>query len=75
MAELGKLRFEDCCHAVLNDPKSNAFAKGYAQKGLEMLDDPEKVKSQALYILSNLSHWRGPEAALVKASLKTIAHD
>jgi hypothetical protein len=31
------------------------------------------ARAQALYILNNMSRWRGPQAKLVRDSLRTIS--
>jgi hypothetical protein len=67
------MTFEQCCLAVLEDPKTDSYAKGYANAGLRL--KPEFIPTQALYILVNLNHWRGAVAKEVKASLKDISHE
>lgn len=58
-AEVCKIVFEEC---------NNPYAKTYAKAGLRMTD-PYEVKVQALYILSNLTYWRGARAKEIKAVL------
>ena len=48
------------------------YAKGYASRGLAMTD-LEYLEGQIPYLLSNLQHWRGDEAQLVKATLRYLA--
>lgn len=70
------MTFYDACRAILKDPKADAFAQTYAARGLSL--DPihpghsDVVRIQALYILSNLKHWRHPDAKLVRATLRQI---
>jgi hypothetical protein len=64
------MTFQECCKAILADPKTDAYAKGYAKAGLGL--SHEAWPTQALYILVNLNHWRGDKAKEVKASLKVI---
>jgi hypothetical protein len=54
---------------VLTCPKANEYAKAYAQAGLSM-SSMDYIKVQALYILSNLSGWRGENAKVVKQIMK-----
>ena len=64
------MTFEQCCQAILADPKADTYAKGYAKAGLGLTH--EAWPTQATYILCNLNHWRGETAKEVKASLKVI---
>ena len=48
------------------------YAAAYAKAGLEMTDK-EEIRVQCLYILNNLSGWRGEEAADAKAVLKYLS--
>ena len=65
--------FNVICRTVLISSKTNEYAKAYAAAGLEMTDR-EEIRVQALYLLSNLSHWRGPEAKATKDNLKLISN-
>ena len=47
----------------------NGYAKAYAQAGLRMTDR-EEIRVQALYILSNMTGWRGEQATLVRTTLR-----
>lgn len=67
------MTFEQCCLAILSDPKADTYAKGYANAGLRL--KAEFIPTQALYILCNLNHWRGDKAKEVKASLKVFAKE
>ena len=64
------LTFHQCCLAILADPKTDPYAKGYAKRGLSL--EAEAWQTQALYILVNLDRWRGETAKEVKAALKVI---
>jgi hypothetical protein len=64
------MTFDECCRAIVKSPKVNPYAITYARAGLGMTGDAARV--QALYILSNLSGWRAPEAKAVRASLKIV---
>lgn len=66
------MAFRDACMAVLNAPLNGhcgLVAKAYAKAGLT-LQTHEEMRSQSLYILVNLSGWRGTQAKLVKDTLK-----
>jgi hypothetical protein len=65
------LTFHECCLAILKDPKTDSYAKGYANAGLRIWD-VEGECTQAQYILCNLNNWRGETAREVKAALKEI---
>ncbi len=61
--EAGRLVIKEC---------PNEYAKEYARNiniAEAMYGDPG-VKTQALYILSNITHWRGDTAKAVRAFLK-----
>lgn len=64
------MTFNGCCRAVLADCK-DPYAKAYAEAGLDMTDAHE-IKVQALYVLSNISRWRGDLAKAVRTELKLI---
>lgn len=62
--------FHNACRSVVMNC-SNPYAQAYAKAGLE-LTTPDAIRVQCLYILSNLSHWRGDEARRIKLILKSI---
>jgi hypothetical protein len=72
---MGTLAFHEACQRVIraaSQAKPDAliqYAASYAKRGMQMRDMHE-IKVQALYILNNLSAWRGDEARIVKATLK-----
>lgn len=72
---MGTLAFHEACQRVIRaakDAKPDAliqYAASYAKRGMAMRDMRE-IKVQALYILNNLSAWRGEEARIVKETLK-----
>jgi hypothetical protein len=75
----GTVAFQECCQRVIRAAKEAKphnmiqYARTYAEAGLGM-HDRHSIKSQALYILSNLGTWRGEEAKMVKAQLKEFAN-
>lgn len=64
------MTFTDCCEAILRCPRANVYAKAYAEAGRGMRGDAAKV--QALYLLNNITGWRGETAKLVRPVLKMI---
>lgn len=52
----------------------NQYAMSYAMALLENINkwDDETIKTQIMYILSNLRHWRGKRAIQVKERLTKI---
>ena len=74
MNETMELSFHDCCRAIVaaSGAKALNYAVRYAEIGLE-LDMPKYQKVQALYILNNITRWRGDEATAIRAALKQVA--
>lgn len=75
--ETGTLAFTECCMRVIRAASRSQganlqFAASYAQAG-KHTHSREFIRVQALYILNNLSGWRGDEARMVKAQLKEFA--
>ena len=68
------LSFHEACEAIVANRKAPAlnYAVDYATHGLTVTD-PHEMKIQALYILSNITHWRGTLAKGVRQTLKTVA--
>lgn len=62
-------------HNVLRSIVNNAhekslnYAVNYARYGLE-IGDPHELRVQCLYVLNNMTRWRGEEAKRVRATLK-----
>lgn len=67
------LTMRQCCEAILQSAHDKAlnYAVNYARHGLAC--EGEEARVQALYILHNITHWRGPMAKRVRDSLKQIA--
>ncbi|MGL5737167.1 MAG: hypothetical protein ACRCYS_20105 [Beijerinckiaceae bacterium] len=69
------MTFHEICNRVIaaakHAPQNSGlqYAAAYAKAGLGMTD-PEMIRVQKLYIDSNLSSWRGPEAREVKYQLR-----
>ena len=65
--------FVDLCQRVVGDPGcKNQYARAYAEAGIAQCMTRDAIEVQALYILNNLSGWRGEEAKLVRAGLKDL---
>lgn len=67
------MTFKECCEAIVANKEAKAlnWAVNYAEAGLGMTD-PKEIKVQALYILNNMTAWRGDLARDVRVSLKKI---
>lgn len=52
----------------LTNIKALNYAVNYAAVGIELEGD--ELRIQCLYVLNNMSHWRGDDAKKVKAILK-----
>jgi hypothetical protein len=47
------------------------YAKAYASAGLMFGEEDKNAQlDQALYIMGNITYWRGPTAKIVRAELK-----
>ncbi len=64
-------KFRLACHRIMRECP-NEYAKGYAKAGYWM-EREDEIRAQALYILSNMSHWRGLNAKVCRKVLKEIA--
>lgn len=67
------MTFDECCATILRNRNEKAlnWAVEYARAGLGMAGADARV--QALYILNNMSRWRGDTAKQVRESLKAIS--
>jgi hypothetical protein len=52
----------------------NPYAKAYAQAIFDYSMTGHELEVQVLYVLSNLSTWRGEEARRCKEELRRFAH-
>lgn len=72
----------DACRKIVQAQGKWAYhdqARAYAQAALDNpygggAMDGHELRVQVLYILNNISHWRGPEAKEVRAILKAYAN-
>ena len=70
-------QFHKCCETIIEQgtgPKASKalkWAVNYALYGTGVTLAYE-VRVQALYILNNITHWRGPIAKAVRTDLKQI---
>jgi hypothetical protein len=60
-------------HGILvnRDARAVNWAVAYARAGLDL--EGEDLRVQCLYILNNITHWRGDTAAWVRRTLKAFA--
>lgn len=67
------MTFDECCATILRNRNEKAlnWAVEYARAGLGMTGADARV--QSLYILNNMSRWRGDTAKQVRESLKAIS--
>lgn len=76
--QVGTLAFNECCQRIIRAASRNEggrnmpYAAAYAKAGIGMTD-PDEVRVQSLYILNNMSHWRGDEAKMVRTQLKEFS--
>jgi hypothetical protein len=54
------------------EKKSLNYAVNYAEAGLSMIG--RELEIQCLYVLSNISRWRGEEGKKVRKILKDFTH-
>ena len=66
--------FKTACGTILHykDEKALNYCVGYAKAGLA-LTEPTEIQVQCLYILNNMTGWRGPIAATVRDILKRLS--
>lgn len=67
------MNMHEACAAIVTNRHEKAlnYAVHYAYAGMHMTGADARV--QAIYILNNMSRWRGPTAKLVRESLRAIA--
>lgn len=68
------MTFREACRSIVahQGVRSLNYAIGYAKHGLGVTD-PHEQKVQALYILNNMTHWRGDLAKRVREALKAVS--
>ena len=69
--------FRHACQNIIDhqDAKAVNWAVNLAKQGLVYTDNStsdEELKTRALYILTNITHWRGPIAKETRSILKNI---
>lgn len=75
MTKQAHMSFQECCDTIIkhsNEPALN-YAVNYAKAGRNMIGEEARV--QALYILNNMSRWRGDTARSVRAALRIIGKE
>jgi len=65
--------FHQACQNIVDnrDQKALNWAVNYAREGLRM-NEVDDARTQALYILNNISYWRGPIAEESRSILKNF---
>lgn len=65
--------FHWCCQSIVDnkDQKALNWAVVRAQGGLKCTD-PSEIHIRVLYIVGNISYWRGDLAKKVRAALKSL---
>jgi hypothetical protein len=68
------MTFHEACRSIVahQGVRSLNYASNYAKHGL-LVSDPHEQRVQALYILNNMTHWRGDIAKRVREALKTAS--
>lgn len=66
--------FQNACATIVANKGNKAlnYAIGYAEYGMSVTD-PHEAKVQALYLLNNMTNWRGDDATAVRIVLKQAA--
>lgn len=66
-------KFKKACKSIIANRNAKAlnYAVNYAIHGLTIKDEYE-AEIQALYILNNITHWRGDLAKETRALLKEV---
>ena len=73
MKTLTVRHFHKLCD-IVSQKCANPYAKAYAEAGLG-LSDPHECYVQSLYILNNLSSWRGELAKPVREGFKLFVKE
>ena len=74
--DIAILPLHECFMAIMHnrDAKALNYCVNYAQYGLVLLNSAmtstADMRVQILYVLNNMTHWRGDTAKQVRASLK-----
>lgn len=70
---IGLVSFDDACYTIMRHSKEKSlnYCINYARAGIGLTGQEAKV--QALYILNNMSSWRGDTAKAVRTYLKGMA--
>jgi hypothetical protein len=77
--DIAILPLRDCFRTIIanKDAKALNYCVNYAQRALEVdklrdvtADYAHTMRTQILYVLNNMAHWRGDIAKQVRASLK-----
>jgi hypothetical protein len=68
------MTFHEACRSIVahQGVRSLNYAIAYAKHGL-LVRNAHEQKVQALYILNNMTHWRGDIAKRVREALKQVS--
>ena len=75
MTEQQQLKeFHKACQNIVDNAELEIlnYAVNYAKHGLT-IDNMHEAKVQAMYIISNITHWRGDSAKETRTTLKRIS--
>lgn len=66
--------FHSVCQEIFHERGSPAlnYAVNYAKAGVWM-ENGEEIRMQCLYLLNNITHWRGPTAKRCRETLKRLS--
>lgn len=66
-------KFAKTCQTIIDNRESRAlnYCVPYARHGLKCKTKRE-IHVQGIYMLSNMTHWRGPVAKQIRKDLKAI---
>jgi hypothetical protein len=68
--------FRNACQEIIKnrDKKALNYAVNYAVAGMYMVEE-HTIKVQCLYILNNITYWRGGKSKSVRADLKKLVKE
>jgi hypothetical protein len=81
------MSLRDCFKAIVSNAHAKAlnYAVNYAKHGIELLDkrpllgehseNLTALRVQCLYVLNNMTHWRGETATTVRVNLRRHVRD
>lgn len=72
---MAQMTYSEACRAIINARGNEAvnWAVNYAKAGLAYAENSDAARVQSLYILNNITSWRGDVAKEARAALKRTA--